>query len=89
MQNGEITESGSHKDLLALNGEYATLYNIQAQAFTTDPTTEVGICFFLLRASFFNSNILVTGSNPVITMEKEISTSRINFLALQTIVFHI
>lgn len=33
MKNGQITETGTHTDLLALNGEYATLYNIQAQAF--------------------------------------------------------
>ncbi|RDB16597.1 Lipid A export ATP-binding/permease protein MsbA [Hypsizygus marmoreus] len=37
MKNGQIVESGCHKDLLALNGEYATLYNIQAQAFTSKP----------------------------------------------------
>jgi hypothetical protein len=46
MKNGEITETGTHKDLVALNGEYATLYNIQAQAFTTD-ATEVGRCSLL------------------------------------------
>ncbi|KAG5351219.1 hypothetical protein C0989_007370 [Termitomyces sp. Mn162] len=33
MKNGEIVESGSHQELLALKGEYATLYGIQAQAF--------------------------------------------------------
>ncbi|KAG6823105.1 hypothetical protein H0H92_011364 [Tricholoma furcatifolium] len=36
MKDGEVIESGSHKDLLSLKGEYATLYNIQAQAFVTD-----------------------------------------------------
>ncbi|KAG6810221.1 hypothetical protein H0H92_012830 [Tricholoma furcatifolium] len=40
MKNGEVIESGSHKDLLALKGEYATLYNIQAQAFVTDQESQ-------------------------------------------------
>ncbi|KAG6888246.1 hypothetical protein C0992_009202, partial [Termitomyces sp. T32_za158] len=39
MKDGKIAESGSHKDLLALQGEYATLYNIQAQAFTSNPNS--------------------------------------------------
>ncbi|KAG5634405.1 hypothetical protein H0H81_002101, partial [Sphagnurus paluster] len=34
MKKGTIVESGQHKELLALNGEYAALYNMQAQAFT-------------------------------------------------------
>ncbi|KAF8062232.1 P-loop containing nucleoside triphosphate hydrolase protein [Lyophyllum atratum] len=48
MKNGEIIEQGAHKDLLALDGEYATLYNIQAQAFApvevgsgTPPTADI------------------------------------------------
>lgn len=36
MKDGEIVESGSHHDLLALKGEYATLYNIQSQAFSSE-----------------------------------------------------
>jgi len=36
MKDGEIVESGSHQDLLVLKGEYATLYNIQAQAFSAE-----------------------------------------------------
>ncbi|KAG6816604.1 hypothetical protein H0H87_004696 [Tephrocybe sp. NHM501043] len=43
MKNGEVIEAGSHRDLLALNGEYATLYNIQAQAFSSDQTHVVGV----------------------------------------------
>ncbi|PVF98445.1 P-loop containing nucleoside triphosphate hydrolase protein [Serendipita vermifera] len=34
-KKGEIVEAGSHNELMKLNGEYATLYNIQAQAFQT------------------------------------------------------
>ncbi|KAJ7626077.1 P-loop containing nucleoside triphosphate hydrolase protein [Roridomyces roridus] len=34
MKEGRIAESGTHKDLMALNGEYAGLYNVQAQAFS-------------------------------------------------------
>ena len=41
MKNGRVIESGVHKDLLALNGEYATMYNIQAQAFASE-VDEVG-----------------------------------------------
>ncbi|GLB39814.1 putative ABC transporter [Lyophyllum shimeji] len=37
MKNGRMVESGTHQDLLALGGEYATLYNIQAQAFASAP----------------------------------------------------
>ncbi|KAK6995684.1 P-loop containing nucleoside triphosphate hydrolase protein, partial [Favolaschia claudopus] len=29
-----VIESGTHKELLTRNGEYASLYNVQAQAFT-------------------------------------------------------
>ncbi|KAK0496708.1 P-loop containing nucleoside triphosphate hydrolase protein [Armillaria luteobubalina] len=35
MKDGTLCESGRHSELLALNGEYAKLYNIQAGAFTT------------------------------------------------------
>ncbi|KAK0482709.1 P-loop containing nucleoside triphosphate hydrolase protein [Armillaria novae-zelandiae] len=34
MKDGTLCESGRHGELLALNGEYAKLYNIQAGAFT-------------------------------------------------------
>ncbi|KAJ7062624.1 P-loop containing nucleoside triphosphate hydrolase protein [Mycena amicta] len=34
MKEGTIAEMGSHRELLALGGEYAALYNVQAQAFT-------------------------------------------------------
>ena len=33
MQNGRLVEQGKHKDLLEMNGEYAKLYNLQAEAF--------------------------------------------------------
>ena len=33
MKNGTIVESGSHEDLLSAEGEYASLYNVQAKAF--------------------------------------------------------
>ncbi|KAG8882512.1 hypothetical protein FRB97_008138 [Tulasnella sp. 331] len=33
MEKGRAVEQGSHEELLALNGQYASLYNVQAQAF--------------------------------------------------------
>ena len=33
LQNGIIIESGSHEELMKLNGEYAALYNLQAEAY--------------------------------------------------------
>ncbi|KAG6824175.1 hypothetical protein H0H92_007771, partial [Tricholoma furcatifolium] len=43
MKNGEVCESGSHKELLALNGEYAELYNIQAQAYAANEEHWTGV----------------------------------------------
>ncbi|KAJ7110432.1 P-loop containing nucleoside triphosphate hydrolase protein [Mycena epipterygia] len=34
MKEGRVAESGSQKELMARDGEYASLYNVQAQAFT-------------------------------------------------------
>ncbi|KAJ7486852.1 P-loop containing nucleoside triphosphate hydrolase protein [Mycena latifolia] len=34
MKEGQVEESGTHKELMARDGEYAKLYNVQAQAFT-------------------------------------------------------
>jgi ABC-type multidrug transport system fused ATPase/permease subunit len=34
MRDGEAVETGTHKELLARGGEYAELYNVQAQAFS-------------------------------------------------------
>ncbi|KAF8193957.1 P-loop containing nucleoside triphosphate hydrolase protein [Mycena galopus ATCC 62051] len=34
MKEGKVNELGTHKDLMARDGEYASLYNVQAQAFT-------------------------------------------------------
>ncbi len=33
MKDGTIAESGTHEELMAREGEYAKLYNIQASAF--------------------------------------------------------
>jgi len=35
MKEGTVVETGTHADLLSKEGEYARLYNVQAQAFTT------------------------------------------------------
>lgn len=36
MKDGQLVESGTHVELMALNGEYHKLYDIQAQAFRDD-----------------------------------------------------
>lgn len=33
MENGEITESGTHKELINSNGKYAEMYNVQAEKY--------------------------------------------------------
>ena len=35
LENGKIIEAGSHDDLMKLSGRYATLYNYQAEKFST------------------------------------------------------
>jgi len=35
MKEGKIEESGTHEDLIKLNGEYANLFKIQADAFSS------------------------------------------------------
>ncbi|KAF7375311.1 Lipid A export ATP-binding/permease protein MsbA [Mycena sanguinolenta] len=34
MKDGQVVETGTHKELMALDGEYSELYNVQAQAFS-------------------------------------------------------
>ncbi|KAJ6616725.1 P-loop containing nucleoside triphosphate hydrolase protein [Mycena sp. CBHHK59/15] len=36
MKEGEMVESGTHRELMALGGEYSELYNVQAQAFVPE-----------------------------------------------------
>ncbi|KIJ46682.1 hypothetical protein M422DRAFT_249843 [Sphaerobolus stellatus SS14] len=36
MREGQLVEQGRHNDLLKLNGEYANLYKLQAEAFMSD-----------------------------------------------------
>ncbi|KAF9033938.1 P-loop containing nucleoside triphosphate hydrolase protein [Hymenopellis radicata] len=36
MRDGSVSESGTHSELMELDGEYAKLYNIQASAFVND-----------------------------------------------------
>lgn len=33
LQNGSIIESGNHEELMQLGGEYAALFNLQAEAY--------------------------------------------------------
>jgi ABC-type multidrug transport system fused ATPase/permease subunit len=36
LDNGRVAESGSHKELMALGGRYASMFEIQAQRFRRD-----------------------------------------------------
>ena len=36
MKEGKVAETGTHADLLSKGGEYAQLYNVQAQAFAAE-----------------------------------------------------
>ena len=33
LKDGELVETGTHRELVVRNGEYSKLYNIQARAF--------------------------------------------------------
>lgn len=37
MKDGQLVEAGTHKELMAMNGEYCQLYGIQAKAFVDVP----------------------------------------------------
>ena len=39
LDGGVVTESGSHAELLARNGKYAALYNLQAAGYASEPPT--------------------------------------------------
>ena len=40
MKDGAVAEAGTHEELMSKDGEYAKLYNIQAEAFSSIPSTE-------------------------------------------------
>jgi ATP-binding cassette subfamily B protein len=41
MEHGRIIEQGSHKDLMAIDGKYAELYNMQAKRYLEDLKSEI------------------------------------------------
>ncbi|KAH7926141.1 P-loop containing nucleoside triphosphate hydrolase protein [Leucogyrophana mollusca] len=54
MKDGAVVETGTHEDLLAKMGEYAHLYNVQAQAFVTDAKAwfSLAVCAVKLSTTF-------------------------------------
>ena len=36
IENGKVTECGSHSELMKLNGKYCEMYNIQAEGYLED-----------------------------------------------------
>ncbi|KAI6040563.1 P-loop containing nucleoside triphosphate hydrolase protein [Pisolithus marmoratus] len=40
VKDGKVVETGKHAELVALGGEYAHLYNVQAQAFSTETSSQ-------------------------------------------------
>ncbi|KAF7369845.1 P-loop containing nucleoside triphosphate hydrolase protein [Mycena sanguinolenta] len=49
MKEGKVMELGTHKDLMAREGEYASLYNVQAQAFTEAEVSIGLVSFYFVR----------------------------------------
>ena len=41
MKNGTVSETGTHKELMSKDGEYAKLYNIQAESFLSEASNNV------------------------------------------------
>jgi ABC-type transport system involved in cytochrome bd biosynthesis fused ATPase/permease subunit len=37
IEDGRISECGSHDELMAQNGQYARMFTLQAERFSTDP----------------------------------------------------
>ena len=40
LKDGQLTEKGTHEELLATDGEYKRLYDIQAKAFVSSEADE-------------------------------------------------
>lgn len=43
MKNGEILQQGTHNELMKIDGEYKTMYEIQAKKFELDPEERISI----------------------------------------------
>lgn len=41
LDKGEIVEQGTHRELLALNGQYATAFNLQAEGYSKEETNKI------------------------------------------------
>jgi hypothetical protein len=49
LKDGTVVESGTHEELLALKGEYAQLYHVQAQAFSSEVRYTPFRCAFVVE----------------------------------------
>ena len=49
LERGRVVELGSHDELMALRGRYFTMFDLQAQRFTTGELEEEGVVYDVLN----------------------------------------
>jgi hypothetical protein len=55
MKDGAVAESGTHEELIKLNGEYSKLYNIQANAFCGENVSDVSPISALFLSNLYST----------------------------------
>lgn len=85
MKDGEIAESGTHEELIALDSEYAKLYNIQADAFVAGSSAKVRVTSFNANPSFIwgtysrESSILMSRIRCLTRLTEVIAKNHLSF----------